>query len=49
MKNDYCLTLNFCPYFFGQLGKLLDKKANVDFKVHDVMNWKTNSYNTDIA
>ena len=38
--------LNFCPDF-GHVEKRLDKKAEVVFKIYDVINWKTN-YNTHI-
>ena len=41
--------LSFCLDFFGHLGKLLDKKARVDFKIHDVLNCETNHYNTHIS
>ena len=41
--------LNFCPDFFGHVGKRFDKKAKVNFKIYDVINWETNKYNTHIA
>ena len=41
--------LNFCPNFFGHVGKSLDKKAEVNFKNYDVIYWETNSYNRYIA
>ena len=28
--------LDFCPDFFGQVGKQLNGKANVNFKMYDV-------------
>ena len=31
------------------LKKRFDKKDMVNFKIHDVTNWLTNSYNTHIA
>ena len=41
-------NLNFCPDFFGYVGKRLDKRAKVN-KNYYVINWKTNNYNTHIA
>ena len=41
--------LNFCPNFFRHVGKRLDKKAKVNFKIHAVKNWATNNYDTRIA
>ena len=31
--------LGFRPEFFGYVEKPLDKKAKVDFKIYDVINW----------
>ena len=42
-------NLNFCPDFFGYVGKRLDKRAKVNNKNYYVINWKTNNYNTHIA
>ena len=39
--------LNFRPHFFGEIGKGLDKKAKVNFKIYGVIDWETNNYNTD--
>ena len=33
---------------FGYVGKRLDKKVMIDFKVYDVTNWMTVNYNTHI-
>ena len=45
-----CLRyLNFCLDIFGQVGKRLDKKAKVNFKIYNVIIWVTNYYNTNIA
>ena len=42
--------INFCPDFLGHVGKRLDKKAKVNFKIYDVINRDANNYNnTDIA
>ena len=41
--------LSFCPNFCGHVGKRCDKKAKVNFKIYDVINWKTTNYNTHIA
>ena len=38
--------LNFCPDFFGHVGKWLDKKAKVNLKTHNAINWETNKCNT---
>ena len=57
MKNAFCFILNalfflkrfkLCLEFFGHVGKLLDKKAKLNFKIYDIINWKTNSYNSHI-
>ena len=40
--------IHFCPDFFGHLEKRLDKKAKVDFKIHDAISWERNNYNTHI-
>ena len=37
--------LQFCPNFFYYIGKQLDKKTKVNFKVYDVTNWNTNNCN----
>ena len=39
----------FFPDFFRYVGKLLDKKATVNFKIYDVASWSTNNYNKHIA
>ena len=31
--------LNVFPDFFGHVEKWLDKKAKVNFKIYDVINW----------
>ena len=41
--------LNFCPNVFGHVGKRLDKKASVNFKIYEVTIWETNNYNTHTA
>ena len=35
--------LTFCPNFFGNVGKWVDKKAKVNSKIYDFINWKTNN------
>ena len=40
--------LNFCPDFFANAWKQFDKKANLNFKIYDVINWEANNYNTQI-
>ena len=58
MKNAFYFILkalfvvkifNFCPDFFGHVGKWLDKKTEIIFKIYDVINWKANNYHTLIA
>ena len=39
----------FFPDFFGYVGKLLNKKGKVNFKIYDVASWSTNNYNKHIA
>ena len=41
--------LNFYPCFFGHVGKRLDKKAAVNFKIYGVTNWETNNYEIHVA
>ena len=36
MLFSFSVYLNFCPDFFGLVGKRLDKKAKVDFKIYNV-------------
>ena len=33
--------------YFSCVGKRLNKKIKVNFKIYDVINWETNKYNTD--
>ena len=40
---------NFCSDFFSDVGKQLDKKAKVNFKIYNFPNWETNNYNTHVA
>ena len=40
--------LNFCIDFFAYVEKQLDKKDKFNFKVYDVLNWKTLNYNAYI-
>ena len=39
--------LKFLSYF-GQVGKWLDNKTEVNFKIYDVINWEANYHNTPI-
>ena len=41
--------LQFCPDFFGYIGKRLDKKAKVNLEIYDVTNCKIKNYNKHIA
>ena len=40
---------NVCPDFFGHVGKRLNKKDIVNFKIHDAINWETNNYSSLIV
>ena len=40
--------LNFCPHYFGHVGKRIDEKVKVIFKLYDVKDWEINNYNTNI-
>ena len=33
--------LIFFPEFFGHVGKRIDKKAKVNFKIYDISDWET--------
>ena len=35
-----------CPEFFGHVGRRLDKRAKVNFKIYDITNLVTNNSNT---
>ena len=48
VESSFCSYLILCPDF-GDLGKQLDKKAKVEFKIYDVTEWETNNYNTHTA
>ena len=39
----------FFSWLFGYVGKWLDKKAMVNFKIYDVTHGPTNNYNTQIT
>ena len=41
--------LNFCPHFFDNVGKLIDKKATVNLKIYDVITWITSNKNAHIV
>ena len=40
---SFLTFLSFCLDILGHLGKWLDKKVKVNFKMYDVMNWETNN------
>ena len=40
---------HFLSRLFGHVGKLLEKKVKVNFKIYDVTGWTANDYNTHIA
>ena len=37
--------LDFCPNFFGHVGKRLEKKAKLNFNIYDVTECTTYNYN----
>ena len=39
----------FSPDISNHVGKCLDKKAKVNFKIYGVIKWKINNYNTHIV
>ena len=41
--------LNVCPDFFDHVGKRLNKKAKVSFKINNIRDWITSNYNTHIG
>ena len=43
------MYLNFCPYFFGHVGKWIGKKAKFELETYNVTAWETNNSNTHIA
>ena len=45
----FVLKINFCFDFIGQVGKRLDKKARVNFKIYVVTNWETKNHNIHMA
>ena len=47
--NLFKFKFKFFPDIFGHAGKRLDKKATVNFKIYDIINWETNNYNTHTA
>ena len=51
LKNLFFFSryFNLCPSFFGHVGKRLDEKAKVNFKIYDAIDWEINIYNTHIA
>ena len=38
----------FLSYFFGHVGKWLNKRAKVNLKVNDLTAWLRNNYNTHV-
>ena len=49
MKNVFHFVLKFYPDFIDHVGKRLDKKAKVDFKIYDVTNWTINNRSCTIS
>ena len=47
LKSSFCSwDISIFFWNFGHVGKLLDKKAKVNFKIYDVRNWKKSNFNT---
>ena len=44
-----CEIFIFLSWLFGCVYKQPDKKATVNFKIYDITDWATNSYNIHIA
>ena len=42
-------VLTFLSWLFAYVENRFDKKALVNFKIHDITGWTTNSYNTHIT
>ena len=50
LKNSFVIKMfNFCSDFSGHVGKRLDKKTKVNFKIYDLVNWERNNYITQFA
>ena len=49
MKNVFHFVLKFYPDFIDHVGKRLDKKAKVDFKIYDVTDWTINNRSCTIS
>ena len=50
LKAFFVLEIFACfSWLFGFLEKPLDKKAKVNFKIYDVLDWTANSYSTHIT
>ena len=43
------MIFKLCPDFFSYIEKRFDGKAQVIFKIYDIINWETNNCNTHIA
>ena len=41
-------NLYFCPDFLGHVGKWLNSKPEVNFKIYDFATWLANNSNTHI-
>ena len=41
--------LDFCPDVFVHVGKRVDKKVKVNFRIYDVTDWEKNNCTTHIA
>ena len=43
------LFVSILSWFFSHIGKQLNKKTKVSFKIYDITNWETNKYNNYIS
>ena len=43
------MVFKFLSRLFGHVGKQVDKKPRINFKIYDVTDWQINNYNTHIA
>ena len=50
LKNLFVFMIfKLCPDFFSYIEKRFDGKAQVIFKIYDIINWETNNCNTHIG
>ena len=47
--SSFYFKFSFYLDFFGHVGKRLDKKTKVTFKIRDIKTWETNNHSTNIV